>query len=92
MKTVSEELKSKNGVPVNPEANNTSVSQPGPEDGRDQNITPGSNSYDPAVIPAKTGIDTGKSKMRGKDHNEEVHRTDEDDSFKSADQFPDKHV
>lgn len=72
MKTASEELKSKNGVPTNPEANNRSVSQPGPEDGRDQNITPDSNSYDPATVAT-----------RGK-HNLEVHRTDEDDSFKSA--------
>ncbi len=74
MKTASEELKSKQGVPVNPEIDNTSVSQPGPEDGRDQNIRPDSNSYDP---------DNGKSK-RIPDHNVEVHRTDEDDSFKSA--------
>lgn len=73
MKTASEELKSKNGVPVNPEAN-TSISQPGPEDGRDQNIRPDSNSYDP---------DNGKSK-RTIDHNVEVHRTDEDNTFKSA--------
>ena len=74
MKTASEELKSKNGVQVDPEADNTSISQPGPEDGRDQNIRPDSNSYDP---------DNGKSK-RAIDHNMEVHRTDEDDSFKSA--------
>ena len=78
MKTASEELKLRNGVPVNPNAVHTSVSQPGPEDGRDQNITPDSNSYDPAVIPAKAG-----TKMEI-DHNAEVHRTDEDDSFKSA--------
>lgn len=75
MKTASGELKSKDGVPVNPNAVRTSVSQPGPEDGRDQNISPGSNSYDP---------DNGRSKT-GEDHNVEVHRTDEDDSFKSAD-------
>ena len=73
MKTASKELKSKNGVPTNPEAN-TTISQPGPEDGRDQNITPNSNSYDPAVITTKTEIN----------HNVEVHRTDEDDTFKSA--------
>ncbi len=73
MKTASEELKSKKGVPVNPEADN-SISQPGPEDGRDQNIRPDSNSYDP---------DNGKSK-RAINHNVEVHRTDEDDAFKSA--------
>lgn len=73
-KTASEALKLKNGVPVNPNAVHYSVSQPGPEDGRDQNIRPDSNSYDP---------DNGKSKI-GVDHNAEVHRTDEDDSFKSA--------
>lgn len=76
MKTSSEELKAKKGVPIDPNAVRTSVSQPGPEDGRDQNITPSSNSYDPAVISAEVGID----------HNVEVHRTDEDDSFKSAKQ------
>jgi hypothetical protein len=74
MKTASKELKSKNAIPVNPEAGNTTISQPGPEDGRDQNISPDSNSYDP---------DNGKSK-RAKDHNVEVHRTDENDSMKSA--------
>ncbi|MCF6130882.1 hypothetical protein [Flavobacterium wongokense] len=74
MKTASKQLKSKNDIPVNAEAGNTSVSQPGPEDGRDQNITPNSASYDP---------DNGKSKQ-AKDHNVEVHRTDEDDSMKSA--------
>jgi hypothetical protein len=67
MKTASEELKSKNLVPINPEANNTSISQPGPEDGRDQNITPDSNSYDP---------DNGKSKKKP-NHNEEVYRSGE---------------
>ncbi len=72
MKTASEELKSKNGVPTNPNAVRASVSQPGPEDGRDQNITPNSNSYDP---------DNRKSKKRI-NNNVEVHRTDEDDSFK----------
>lgn len=75
MKTASEELKAKQGVAVSPNAVPHPVSQPGPEDGRDQNIRPDSNSYDP---------DNGKSKTRGKDHNEEVHRTDEDDTFKSA--------
>lgn len=74
MKTASEQLKARNGVPVNPEADNTSISQPGPDDGRDQNIRPDSNSYDP---------DNGKS-GRAIDHNVEVHRTDEDDSHKSA--------
>lgn len=74
MKTASEELKLKNGVPINPNAVRTSVSQPGPEDGRDQNIRPDSNSYDP---------DNRKSIER-ENHNAEVHRTDEDDSFKSA--------
>ena len=78
MKTASEELKSKNGVPVNANAVNTTVSQPGPEDGRDQNITPNSNTYDPSVIPA------GSQTIMG-EHNVEVHRTDENDSFKSAD-------
>ena len=73
-KTASTALKLKNGVPINPEENNLYVMHPGPEDGRDQNITPDSNSYDP---------DNGKSK-KGIDHNAEVHRTDEDDSFKSA--------
>lgn len=90
MKTASEELKSKNGVPVNPNAVRTSVSQPGPEDGRDQNIKPGSNSYDPAVNRAMSGTnsyhpDNGKS-IEEENHNAEVHRTDEDDSFKSANQ------
>lgn len=70
-RTASEALKRKDFVPVNTEAN-TTISQPGPEDGRDQNIKPDSNSYDP---------DNGKSK-RGEDHNVEVHRTDEDDSMK----------
>lgn len=83
MKTASEELKSKNGISTHPEAHNNRISQPGPEDGRDQNISPDSNSYDP---------DNGRSKMRGPDHNEEVHRTNEDDTFKSADQFPEKRV
>lgn len=80
MKTASTALKSKNGVPTNPNAVSTSVSQPGPEDGRDQNIRPDSNSYDPAVIPAKGETNPGGN------HNVEVHRTDEDDSFKSANQ------
>jgi hypothetical protein len=71
MKTASEELKSKKSIPIDTEAN-TSVSQSGPEDGRDQNIRPGSDSYEP---------DNGKSK-KGINHNEEVHRTDEDDSTK----------
>lgn len=73
-KSASKALKLKNGVPTNPNAVRHSVSQPGPEDGRDQNIRPDSNSYDPY---------NGKSKT-GEDHNAEVHRTDEDDSFKSA--------
>lgn len=73
-KTASTALKLKNGVPTDPNAVHTSVSQPGPEDGRDQNITPDSNSYDPAFIHAEAEIN----------HNVEVHRTDEDDSFKSA--------
>lgn len=72
MKTASEELKSKNRVPTNPNAVSASVSQPGPEDGRDQNITPNSNSYDPENRKSKKGIN----------HNVELHRTDEDDSFK----------
>lgn len=66
MKTASEELKKKNGVPTNTESH-TTVSQPSPEDGRDQNIRPDSNSYDP---------DNGKSK-KDKDHNQEVHRSGE---------------
>ena len=78
-KTASIALKLKNGVPINPEENNLYVMHPGPEDGRDQNIKPDSNSYDPVVIQANGGT---KKKT---DHNVEVHRTDEDDSFKSAD-------
>ena len=66
-KTASEELKSKNSVPTNPEANNDTISQPGPEDGRDQNISPDSHSYAP---------DNGKSK-KAEDHNAEVHREGE---------------
>ena len=66
MKTASEELKSKQAVPINTEANAT-VSQPGPEDGRDQNIRPDSNSYDP---------DNGKSQKQI-NHNEEVYRSGE---------------
>lgn len=66
-KTASEELKSIHSVPTDPEANNSTISQPGPEDGRDQNIKPNSNSYDP---------DNGKSK-EGMDHNAEVHRNGE---------------
>ena len=66
MKTSSEELKKRNSVPTNANAN-TSVSQPGPEDGRDQNIAPDSNSYDP---------DNGKSK-KTINHNEEVYREGE---------------
>lgn len=66
MKTASEELKAKNGIPLNTEAN-TSISQPSPEDGRDQNIGPDSHSYEP---------DNGKSK-KAIDHNVEVHRTGE---------------
>lgn len=70
-RTASEELKQKNAIPTQTEAN-TTISQPGPEDGRDQNIVPDSHSYEP---------DNGKSK-RSIDHNAEVHRTDEDDSTK----------
>lgn len=77
-KTASTALKLKNGVPINPNAVRHTVSQPGPEDGRDQNIRPNSNSYDPVVVHAQTEI------KKGVDHNVEVHRTDEDDSFKSA--------
>ena len=66
MKTASEELKSKNGLPTNTEIN-TSVSESGPEDGRDQNIRPDSHSYAP---------DNGNSKTTS-DHNKEVHRTGE---------------
>ncbi|MGV3695590.1 hypothetical protein [Flavobacterium sp.] len=73
MKTASEELKSKNSLPIDTEAH-TTISQPGPEDGRDQNIRPDSHSYQP---------DNGKSKA-SENHNAEVHRTDEDDSMKSA--------
>jgi hypothetical protein len=75
MKTASEHLKNKNSVPTDPDAVQHSISQPGPEDGRDQNIRPDSNSYDP---------DNGKSK-RAVDHNAEVYRSDEDDSFKGRD-------
>lgn len=67
-KTASEELKLRNNIPIDTESN-TTISQPGPEDGRDQNIVPDSHSYEP---------DNGKSK-RSIDHNVEVHRTDEDD-------------
>lgn len=67
MKTASEELKTKNGVPTNTEAH-TTVSQPGPEDGRDQNISPDSSSYDP---------DNGKSETKGTNHNQEVAREGE---------------
>lgn len=67
MKTASEELKSKNGIPVTAEANNQSIAQPGPEDGRDQNISPDSHSYQPSHGKSKKAID----------HNEEVHRTGE---------------
>ncbi len=66
-KTASEELKSKNGLPVDAELNSKSVSQTGPEDGRDQNISPNPHSYEP---------DNGKSK-KATDHNEEVHRSGE---------------
>lgn len=72
MKTASFHLKQKNLVPTDAEINNTTISQPGPEDGRDQNIKPDSNSYDP---------DNGKSKKRI-NHNAEVYRSDEDDSEK----------
>ncbi|MEO5776665.1 MAG: hypothetical protein ABIQ27_07150 [Flavobacterium sp.] len=70
MKTASDYLKNKNTIPT--DAVEHSVSQPGPEDGRDQNIKPDSNSYD---------SDNGKSK-RLINHNEEVYRSDEDDSEK----------
>lgn len=69
-RTASEELKSKNSIPAETEAN-TSISQSGPEDGRDQNITPDSHSYAP-----------NSKKSENIDHNAEVHRTDEDDSMK----------
>ena len=72
MKTASKQLKSRKSVPIDPEANNTTISHPGPEDGRDQNITPEFNCYE---------RDNGKSK-KGIDHNAEVHRTDENDSMK----------
>ncbi len=72
MKTASEELKAKNALPIDTEVH-TTVSESGPEDGRDQNIRPDSHSYHP---------DNGKSKTRGIDHNEEVHRTDENDTMK----------
>jgi hypothetical protein len=67
-------------VPGNPKENNLYVMHSGPEDGRDQNIKPDSNSFDPPVIQANAGT---KKKT---DHNAEVHRTDEDDSYKSANQ------
>ena len=66
MKTASEELKEKNGGPTNTAANPT-VSQPSPDDGRDQNLRPDSISYDP---------DNGKSKKHI-NHNEEVYREGE---------------
>ena len=75
MKTASNHLKNKNGIPIDEVAGEHSVSQPGPEDGRDQNIKPDSNSYDP---------DNGKSKS-GINHNAEVYRSDEDDSTKVRD-------
>jgi hypothetical protein len=68
MKTASEELKSKNGVPTDPNAVSHPVSQPGPEDGRDQNITPNPASYDPQ-----------NGKPKAADHNEEVARSGEPD-------------
>ena len=73
MKTASDHLKQKNAIPTEPVANNESISQPGPEDGRDQNIKPDSNSYDP---------DNGKS-QNAINHNAEVYRSDEDDSTKT---------
>jgi hypothetical protein len=76
MKTASTELKSKNGVPTNPNAVSHPVSQPGPEDGRDQNITPNPASYDPAVSPSQKGnVDS----RQGENHNEEVYRPGEED-------------
>lgn len=66
MKTASEELKSKNGLPTNTELN-TTVSESGPEDGRDQNIRPDSHSYAP----------DHENSNRAIDHNKEVHRTGE---------------
>lgn len=61
-KTASEELKSKNGLAVGTDSN--TISQSGPEDGRDQNIKPDSHSYEP---------DNGKSESN-RNHNEEVYR------------------
>lgn len=75
MKTASSYLKKKNLVSTDAAVDEKSVSQPGPEDGRDQNISPDSNSYIP---------DNGKSK-RAVNHNAEVYRSDEDDSAKSRD-------
>ncbi len=65
-RTASEELKLKNGVPVDAEVNKPAT-QTGPEDGRDQNISPNPHSYEP---------DNGKSN-KATDHNKEVHRTGE---------------
>ena len=67
MKTASEELKVKNNVPVDTDTKNKLVTQAGPEDGRDRNISPDSHSYAPAHGKSKKSID----------HNEEVHRTGE---------------
>lgn len=67
-KTAGEALKARNSVPVDNSA--------GPEDGRDQNIAPGSShTYDP---------DNGKSK-RLTDHNAEVYREGE-----AVNGYPDK--
>lgn len=67
MKTASEALKTKNHLAANTEIN-ASVSQPGPEDGRDQNIKPGtSHTFEPG-----SGAHSGHP-----NHNEEVYRKGE---------------
>lgn len=72
MKTASDFLKDKHGVPIVTAEKTEAVSQSGLENGGDQNIRPNSNSCEP---------DNGKSKKRAL-HNEEVYRSDEDDSQK----------
>lgn len=62
MKTASTHLKAKSGITADAKTN--SVSEQGPEDGRDQNIKPSSHSYEPS------------HKTQGKvpNHNAEVYR------------------
>ena len=66
MKTAAEKSKAESGIPPVP-VKPTTPTQHGPEDGRDQNISPGSNSYE----PNNGEID------RGNRHNREVFREGE---------------